>query len=186
MEIFYKGVKMNNTEFKHGMRVTCVIGNYKIYDAKLLSEIEYGVKTWFICQNVVDGGKPWNTSDYFGYKYTYYIGDGSKSVMLRNHIKNLSASDERDIKNIRPGCQIIGQSGEKFNVIDCSKNEKVWYVETLSRKSLLLYTYTLETLKKQGFEIVVEKPEEKLVYLTLEDISKGMGKGVPTHLMRIL
>jgi len=45
--------------------------------------------------------------------------------------------------------------------------------------------YTLKELITSNYNLLVPKSTEKPVYLTLQEISDGKGKGIPSHLIKI-
>ena len=71
-------------------------------------------------------------------------------------------------KNGRSNLEVQGKIGRIYVLIDLHYDS--------------CFLYTKEQLISRGYKL---KIKETLVELTMEDISAGKGKGIPSHLLRI-
>ncbi len=69
--------------YKSGQKVTCIMDNALITNAKI--QIQDG--NIFICQNIQNGNR---CSNRLGYRYSWCIDNGSKSALRRNDIEKLA------------------------------------------------------------------------------------------------
>lgn len=76
---------MKFEDYKHGQKVTCKIHDTVIDDAK----ISIKGHSIYICQNLRDGADSNGMVNKLGYRYSWFVGDGSYSALSNDRVTNL-------------------------------------------------------------------------------------------------
>ena len=122
----------DSRQFKHGMKVTCVVDGTEIEDARLSKDYE---GAWHICQNEkrgITGG------ELFGYKYSWKFG---KSWEEGEHgFSDMYAIEP--IYGIKEGDIVVDKDGDQAKVFFC--NDYIFiksYWSDFSTTQSTFYTY---------------------------------------------
>lgn len=161
--------------FTHGQRVLCTIHGTEIKDAKISID-EDG--TPYICQNEQDG---YDAKDKLGYKYSWKLEkdftklkrDSSVIANLRPATHSWDSLSQADVGtkfNTKKGIFTIlevGISGKTF-LPSCANDDEVCGSTWVH----------IEEAKKLGFTFLDEESTEEVVEMTVEEVSKLVGKKV--------
>ena len=135
----------------------------------------------YLCQDVSNGSI---CEDKLGFKYSWYIGDGSEMTLTKNNVSNLC---------IRPSTKEEAESFKDWQVGDkLVSGSNIW--EVIFRAGELVvckreedkatFNYTCDELYRLGFRLVYEPdPESEIVEVTMDEIAKM--KGIPVERLHI-
>jgi hypothetical protein len=157
-----------NYTFKTGDRVTCKIEEVEIKDAKIYIDKENTNKA-YICQNIKDGDI---SPDKLGYKYSWAILD--LNYLKMNDISDLKHA-VKDLYHLEAGDLIKCDDGSKAKILGVCG-------EVIFRSNTYDYSYfseitTAKRLEEKCWQVVQDK-EEEVKEMTVEEVSKLVGKKV--------
>ena len=121
----------DSRQFKHGMRIKCVIDGIEIEDARLSREYD---ETWYLYQNE-NGGSEADESEH---KYSWYLGSSWQEEECR--ITEMYAIEP--IYGIKEGDIVVDKDGDQAKVFFC--NDYIFiksYWSDFSTTQSTFYTY---------------------------------------------
>ncbi len=135
----------------------------------------------YLCQDVSNGS---SCKDKLGFKYSWYIGNGSEMALTKNDVSNLC---------IRPSTKEEAESFKDWQVGDkLVSGSNIWEVIFRSGELVVCkrengnatYNFTCDELYTSGFRLVYEPdPESEIVEVTMDEIAKM--KGIPVERLHI-
>lgn len=161
-------MKTETKELKAGQRFIATINGNK----DVVGRIQIENDEVFLCQDVVTGKSCKNK---LGYKSSYSIGRGTEYERKSNNVY-----DFKIVTYAEGDILVQGSNQRKIAFI----HNNVMLLTNLEETSAT-GPYTVKTIEVAGWKLKDEPKEEKLIELTIQDISDGKGKGIPAHLIRI-
>lgn len=157
-------------KFTHGQRVLCTIDGTEITDAKISINKD---GTPFICQNEWDGN---DAEDKLGYQFSWSL-DGDFTDL---QVKNLRPARSWDnLSQADVGAKIKDQLGDIGVILEVSQSGKLFVSSNIKSDLVGYFSWChIETPKKNGWTFLDEEPTEEVVEMTVEKVSKLVGKKV--------
>ena len=151
--------------FKNGDRVTCIIYDTEILDARISIDQD---GTPFICQNLMHGV---TANDKLGYKYSWMLAKNFTQLDVTNlKLVETKSWDTLALKDI-----LVNKYGDRRMVLDV-RNDLV-DVSNLNYFEAYRRTYTKKELQNLGYTIE-NLTEEVAEELTMEQLCKELGRTV--------
>jgi len=148
---------------KKGMKVTCVIADTEIKDARIQQE----GTLFFICQNVVNGS---DCKDKMGYEYSWFFDEDYPG---RLDIKEFNLTD---IEDAQEGDIIVNKYGKRKVLGICGEVYFLSVPDCFDRITEPSTAYTITELKQNSYSLVVEEPEDDTVDITVEGKTKTISR----------
>ena len=152
-----------------------------IHNIPVEGRIQVEKRSIYLCQDVSNGS---SCKDKLGFKYSWYIGDGSEMALTKNDVSNLC---------IRPSTKEEAESFKDWQVGDkLVSGSNIWEVIFRSGELVVCkrengnatYNFTCDELYTSGFRLVYEPdPESEIVEVTMDEIAKM--KGIPVERLNI-
>lgn len=152
-----------------------------IHDIPVEGRIQVEEGSIYLCQDVMNG---YSCEDKLGFKYSWYIGDGSEMTLIKNGVSNLcirtSTKEEAEsFKDWQVGDKLVSGSNiwevifRAGELVVCKREE-----------DKATFNYTCDELYRLGFRLVYEPdPESEIVEVTMDEIAKM--KGIPVERLHI-
>lgn len=152
-----------------------------IHNIPVEGRIQVEKRSIYLCQDVSNGS---SCKDKLGFKYSWYIGDGSEMALTKNDVSNLC---------IRPSTKEEAESFKDWQEGDkLVSGSNIWEVIFRSGELVVCkrengnatYNFTCDELYTSGFRLVYEPdPESEIVEVTMDEIAKM--KGIPVERLHI-
>lgn len=154
--------------YKHGQKVKCEIEGVKVNDARISIDRDGDI---YICQNERNGA---GAEDKLGYKYSWWIKNGSNDKLKLEGITNL-CSAERTLRDMVVGDVIVDKEGYIVKVLAiCGEAFLRSFWDDFNRASCSWYTFT--EAENAGWKLK-EEPQ-KVREITMKEVCEKFGEEV--------